>query len=268
MYNGIDHSGVILLKRMHAVDAQLDLLQRDPIVMRTFLSISIECLNRRKDLILSIAITNASVDSTVVRDDYLPRGLVCKGNIYLAESINLHRFFVSHSNPNVISISKASSKDPLKQLHIDTMYYYTVPYDDLQVALSPIVSTLANLSTNSPNRLLDSLESFVGLEHLLPIVLVANWIGTDHDYYENSIFHLYIQANKIIYDIPDRKSLREQSLGTERKIFSSLMAALIIFLYLSFIICLIYNKVALIGAIIYALAILLCKILLFINLIL
>lgn len=156
--------GVVELYRNSEIDAQLDLSAKDPISMCRYLSVALECMKQKKDMILAIVITageerectlghegkgvcldgkhmNSCIENrnSERSNDYLERDLVSKGSIYLASSINRYRFIMCDSNPNVIWISKRDVRDPVSQRIIRDIYYYGVFFKDLREAIYPVL---------------------------------------------------------------------------------------------------------------------------------
>ncbi|OAG31990.1 hypothetical protein NEDG_00465 [Nematocida displodere] len=207
-----DECGIIRLVRADKLDREIDLLQRDPITMRTYLSLSIECLNKKKDFVIAVVVLDSPQDMI---DDFLPSESIRKGMVYLGESINMHRFEVSLSNPTVLSIFKKDVRDPISQGAIKGIYYYNLPYLQLGTFLTPVVSRAIQARDKGPDCTPNLLNEMMGL---LPILLTTTYIGRDEDYAKNSVFHQYLQSCKILEDLPCPKEASERAIEQERQI--------------------------------------------------
>ncbi|KAI5191953.1 hypothetical protein NECID01_1721 [Nematocida sp. AWRm77] len=221
--------GCIRAFRHEGVDLEVDLAQKDPITMRTYLGLAAECLDKKKDLVLGIAITE---EHDVRLGDYLPRELVQRGVLYLAESINLYKFSVSRMNPNVISVGNRDVRDPVKQKPIHRVYYYTVPNKDLQKSLAPVS---VHVGACAEGKLADlGSDMLAELFQMFPVVITAEYVGNEQDFAENSIFHEYLQSNLIIQDVPNDKEAIEKITRTERVILGLFLVVFILLIILSF----------------------------------
>ncbi|KAI5185371.1 hypothetical protein NEHOM01_0786 [Nematocida homosporus] len=232
MYEEKEYGFIELFRGLRA-DASIDILQRDPITMRTYLGLAVECLNRKKDFIMAVVLTETDkMEVEAEKSDHVPAMYVQRGTAYLAESINLHRFYVSQANPNVMCIVKRSVKDPIKQVPILNIYYYMVHLGSLRALLQPLL--LSNFNEGG-KKIEDSLEALSELNKVFPIIMRAEWIGSEDDYFQNSIFHEYLQTNSIIAKITDARQESEESVKIERRIFFVFFAVLISCTCLSFV---------------------------------
>lgn len=232
-------TGGLLLVRNGRPDMHVDLLHRDPITMRSFLSLSIECLCKRKNLILAVVIVSEEAKQ-YGRTDYLPPGVVQKETVYLAESINLHRFFVSHTNPNVLSITKRDVNDPIRQKEILNVYYYSVGFTSLHDSLYPLFSDTLG---RSQREIEESSETLACIAEMVSFTLTAIWIGTEDDYEKNSVFHEYVIRSSILEEFPDVKKRNEESIKVERKIFKVCFSFLALLTIISLIIHYLQKKI-------------------------
>ncbi|KAI5170864.1 hypothetical protein NEFER03_0323 [Nematocida sp. LUAm3] len=230
-----EEPNILEIKRNGILDTKVDLLQRDPIILRTYLSLALECFSRKKDFVIAVVVTEVEEEykDTEGKTDYLPVSSLERGTIYLAESINMHRFSVSETNPNVISIYKNSVKDPIKQLYILNIYYYAISHDVLKETLALLALKNEEIQDK---RLRDSLEVLTDLLRSSSVSLTANWIGTEDDYLGNSIFHQYIQTNCIIKEHKNEKEESEKRIEREREIFAFFFSSVIFLSIVSFII--------------------------------
>ncbi|EIJ87469.1 hypothetical protein NEPAR06_0055 [Nematocida parisii] len=224
-------TGCISLIRDGYVDKQVDLLDRDPISMRTYLSLIFESLNKKRDIILAIVIP-AEAATVPEADDHISIGIVCKGVVYLSECINLHRFTVTTTNPSVIAVSRKNVADPNMKCHIKNIYYYRLEHS----VLSEIMNKKDKKLFKSLTRVLeDSPDAVAELARMNPVILSCNWIGTEHDYLNNSIFHTYIEQNKILGDIFDPKKASTRVIKKERKIFRKILIGIMTLMAIMFI---------------------------------
>lgn len=212
-------NGRLMLLREKKIEGSIDLLQQDPITLRSFLSLAVECLRKKKDLVLA-AVTKKEKAARET-DPIQP-------SMYLGESITMHRFSVCYSNPNVISVTKRDVLDPMTHAHIEDIYYYSVPHMQLNASLSKdlLQSLVGQKDESSP---------FSGLSLLLTAPLVAEFIGTENDFATNSVFYYYIQHNKILEDIPNVKQANEERISEERRILTYCLSVSMLFLSASLV---------------------------------
>lgn len=256
-----NRTGYIGLLRQGQIDKQVDLLDRDPISMRTYMSLIVESLNKKKDVIFGLVIPAECV-MDVQADDNIPVEVACKGAVYLAESINLHRFSVSTSNPNVISVSKKKVVDPNMKCAIKTIYYYVLKYRRLDTLLEcdekEIVKKLYRLLEDSPTAVSE-------LAQMNSVVLLCHWIGTENDYLNNSVFHMYLEQNKIFGYVFDAKLLSEREVTKERVIFRDILFITGCLICLSLIIRQVLSEITVFIGVIHGLISVACVLLWVIN---
>ncbi|KAI5189161.1 hypothetical protein NEMIN01_0327 [Nematocida minor] len=256
-----DANGSIRLIRRGKVDREIEILDREPISMRTYLSLVIESLNKKRDFVLGLVIPAESADD-VSHDDNISTEVVGKGMVYLAECINMHRFIVSHNNPNVISVCKKNVVDPNMKCHIKSIYYYALKYLELSELMNSkdkeLFKTLSRVLEDSP-------EAVSELAHSNPVILSSEWIGTENDYHTNSIFHMYLEQNKILGYVFDAKKLCEREIRKEQIIFKSVIGFFLVFVALSFIVHFFTKGVTMLTVLVHIFTAATCILLLFVN---
>lgn len=224
-------TGSIRLVRNEEVDREIFALDREPISMRTYISLVIESLNKKRDIVFALVIPAETADEISGNDD-ISVETVRRGIVYLAECINMHRFTVSYSNPNIISVSRKNVADPIMKSHIKNIYYYTLRWSILSVQMDlknkNIFKTLSRVLDDSPN----AVQEFVQEN---PSALTSEWIGTEDDYLNNSVFHTYLEQSKILGDVFDPKKVSEGERKKEEKIFKIVICVFLCFIGVSFV---------------------------------
>lgn len=218
--------GVVRLLRHGEVDMEASLAQRDPIAMRTYLSLAVECLDKKKDLILAVAITE---DSESAASDSLPKEVLAQGVLYLAECLNIYRFCVSRHNPNVISVARKEARDPVRQKPISGLYYYIAKHCMLEKTLGPVATHLLGQLSSRTGEL--SSDELAGLFQAFPVLVVAMYVGNETDFVQNSVFHQHLQNNAILQEIPSESEITERVAKTERgilKVFLMIFIAAVV----------------------------------------
>lgn len=217
-------TGSIRLVRREGIDRELDILDRDPISMRTYLSLAVESLNKKRDVVLALVIPAESAKDVSYEDD-ISVEITKRGVVYLAECINMHRFTVSYSNPNIICVSKKNVTDPTMKCHIKNIYYYALTCSSLSVEIGcknkDMFNTLSRVLDDSP----EAVDEFAREN---PLILSSEWIGTENDYLNNSVFHVYVEQNKILGPVFDAKKASEEE-GRKQQI----LFRIVIYVFLS-----------------------------------
>ncbi|KAI5159946.1 hypothetical protein NEAUS03_0733 [Nematocida ausubeli] len=254
-------TGCIGLFRNGDIDKEVDLLDREPISMRTYLSLIIESFNKKSDFVLAIVIP-AETAVKECADDNIPASTVGKGMVYLAECINLHRFHVSISNPNVIAVSRKNVVDPNVKCHIKTIYYYALGYSAFAEILNKkdkkLFKSLSRVQEDSPAAVAE-------LAGMNPLILTCSWVGTEDDYLNNSVFHTYLEKNKILGYFFDAKKHCDRQVKKERVLVRGVLLAIGCFLICSLIIQSILHEFSYPTLLYHTTAMLFCGIVMLIN---
>ncbi|KAH9386663.1 uncharacterized protein NEMAJ01_1559 [Nematocida major] len=216
------------LSRNGKIDKQADLLDRDPISMRTYMSLVAESHNKKRDIILALVIPED--DPNVPADDNIPTEIASKGIVYLAECINMHRFCVSTSNPNVIAVCKKNVVDPNMLCPIKTIYYYMAKHSQI----SALMQGPGGKEGINMLRLLEDSPTAVGEMVEGNPVITCHWIGTENDYLSNSVFHTYLEKNKALENVFDAEELYMQEVEKEKKVLRIIIFAVAFLLCVSF----------------------------------
>jgi len=255
--------GTVVMKRTQECDKEIEITEKDPISMRTYLALAVECMNMGKDFILAVTVTDRLKADEAGDSLSIPK--IRRGAVYLAESINTYCFSISYSNPSVMSVSQKEVNDPIKQKKIEKIYYYSISHFALDEALWP--ASRKNLA-HSQDRLSGATsDTLIEVFKDVPVVLNMKYIGNNNDFTNNNVFHQYLQINRIIEAAPDQKLISDRSVQKERMVIMVFFMFIIHCILISFFLNLFFGRLTDLIAVKHLVSFLICVLMLVINIV-